>query len=219
MNFLSHYYISGKPNNPYYTLGLILPDFARQYVKTFFTDKPFDKPEFEQLYLGCLQHYSDDKLFHGSKFFEEHTLVCTQIVTDAGFDKHIQRKWFLGHVFFELYLDRILVNHIPGLVQAFYKNLSLVEPKIVMEYLALFDCPNPEKLVAIIQNFVKFAYIKNYIDNNLFVYSLSRLMIRVKAGEMNWDDKLIMYNCLMKLENQVLKDKLTTLYLLKNVFK
>lgn len=219
MNYLSHFYISSKPDNYYYNLGLILPDISRGYVKTFKHEPILNDEELYWLQQGCLQHYTDDKTFHASEFFKQGSEICTQLVNNAGFSSEINRKWFLGHVLFELYVDRALVMHINKLATTFYNNLQQIDYTKLHRFLTLHQCTDAERVTTAVKNFTQAAYIKNYTDNNLFVYSLTRIMMRAKAGAFNASDKLILLDCVNQLENLILKDKLSLLYLLNNTFK
>lgn len=219
MNYLSHFYISNKTGNYYYNLGLILPDISRGYVKTFKHETPLNHEELHWLQQGCLQHYKDDKTFHASPFFKHGIEICTLLVNNAGFSSKINRKWFLGHILFELFIDRVLVKHINGLTTTFYHNLQQIDYKQLNGFLNLHHCTNTAQVTTSVKNFTQAAYIRNYPDNNLFVYSLTNIMMRAKAGEFNLSDKLILSDCVNQLENLILKDKLSLLYLLHNTFK
>lgn len=219
MNYLSHFYISNKPGNSYYNLGLILPDISRGFVKSFKSEPTFTHESFIWLQQGCLQHYADDKTFHASNFFKNGSELCTKLVNKAGFSNAINRKWFLGHVLFELFVDRVLVRHVNNVADEFYKNLQEIDYNLLHQFLTLHQCTDATRVTTAVKNFTQAKYIKNYTDNNLFVYSLTRIMMRAKAGAFNTSDKLILLDCVTKLENLILKDKLSLLYLLNNTFK
>lgn len=191
---------------------------ARGFVKSFAPPKNFKNQNLHQLWLGCLQHYNDDKIFHASEFFNFGSDACIKIINEAGFQEHVQRKWFLGHVMFEIFLDRLLVQHTTSLTNNFYKDLVSINTNDLVEFCTLFEANNIETLMNQLNYFINAAYIKNYANNNLFVYSLVRIMQRAKAAELTWNDRLLLNDCLLKLDREVLKDKLLTLYLLKQVF-
>lgn len=191
----------------------------RGFVKHFkVTEKNFLFPEHKLLFDGCQQHYHDDKIFHQSWFFNYGNSVFTELVKQINFEGNINRKWFLGHVFFELYVDRFLVLHLPKLVNKFYNDLLAVDVEILKSFLTCFNCIDVEASTKIFLNFSKVQYIKNYPDNNLFIYSLSRIMMRAKAGNFTLSDNLFLYDTLHKIDNLILKDKLRLLYLLHQTF-
>jgi len=217
LNYLSHYYVSHIPGNVYYNLGLILPDLTRGFVKNF-KQKDFfpSSAVFKNIYNGCMKHYEDDKKFHQLHFFENGSKECTKLINETFINHPLNRKWFLGHIIFELFIDRILVYHAPGIANKFYSDLEKINYKEVEQFLNLFNCSDTSRMLTIIHNFYRAAYIKNYIDNNLFVFSLNKIMIKAKAGELTQQQKQLLIEVSWQIDNLILKDKLSVFYLLNS---
>ncbi|MDP1727761.1 MAG: hypothetical protein Q8M15_13330 [Bacteroidota bacterium] len=219
MNYLSHFYIHQKANAPYFNTGLILPDLARGFVKSF-KPRMFEKSEeMESLYQGCMQHYEADKIFHSSEFFNWGTQICIEELKQAKFQSAVERRWFIGHVMFEMFLDRVLVNHKKQVSHDFYDSLQLVNDQILNDFLKMNHARESEKLLHYFNHFRRVRYIINYSDNNLFVFSLSRVLVRAGLEGLSFYDKLILEESMSKLENGVFKDIYSLLLRLKQVFK
>ncbi len=219
MNYLSHFYVHQELGLPYYNLGLILPDLGRGFVKTFKNCPVTNDIDFEQMLTGCLQHYEADKVFHASAFFEWGSDICIEALKAAQFEEEVDRRWFIGHVLFEMLVDRILVRHKPSVILDFYNNLLLADPQKVLNFFNLNQAKESERFLQNFVHFRKVQYIKNYPDNNLFVYSLSRVLMRAHLPPLSIGDRLVMQQCLLELENSEFK-RVDELFLkLKSVFE
>ncbi len=219
LNYLSHFYIHQLGENPQYTSGLIFPDLARGFVK-----KPGILPLPSYLHLedfakGCQQHYAADKIFHASDFFHWGTHQCTQIVKSAQFESDVQRRWFIGHILFELLLDRILVRHRPKVASDFYENLLKLDHLHLEEFISLHEHKEKDRFLRFFEHFRIASYIKNYPDNNLFAFSLSRIIMKAGLPQLTLIDKLVLQECVLELENSAFKNVQGILQELKEVFK
>ncbi|MBC7383553.1 MAG: hypothetical protein H7296_11290 [Bacteroidia bacterium] len=219
MNYLSHFYIHQKPNDPYFNAGLILPDLGRSFVKTFkeVLINPADL-NLCAISNGCLQHYEADKLFHGSEFFKWGTLICTEELKDLHFNNVVEKRWFIGHILFEMLLDRLLVRHQPQVLTDFYDQIQLADLNQIKEFFILSKVNRKEKLLQYFNHFRKVQYIRSYIDTNLFVYSLSRVLIRAGLPALTFSDRAILEECVKRMENDIFKDAYHVLLRLKKVF-
>ncbi len=218
MNYLSHFYVHERPGNAYFNTGLVLPDLARSYVKRFSNATVYDDPQHVELQLGCMQHYADDKAFHSSSFFEEGTAACIAEIKETLFDGVMERRWFIGHILFEMLLDRLLVRHQPAVANRFYDQLDQTGTEKLHEFLKLNEATKSEKLMENFGHFRRARYIRNYTDNNLFVYSLSRVLLRARLPELSAINRGILEDCITKLEAGPFKEAYSVLLAMKNVF-
>ncbi len=202
-----------------YSTGLVLPDLARGFVKLPGKLKDFDYGDFEPLATGCQQHYAADKIFHASAFFEWGTHVCTEAVKQTPFESKVERRWFIGHILFELLLDRILMRHKPSVANDFYSQLNALDQTKLLQFISLHEHNNKDNFLKFYAHFRKVAYIKNYTDNNLFAYSLSRIILKVGLPALTLSDKIILQECFCGLENNEFKNAQQILTELKEVFK
>jgi hypothetical protein len=218
LNYLSHFYIDQKPGNHYYNVGLFLPDFARNHVTSFSKSALFDKEEHSQIHAGCMAHYAADKKFHSSDFFEHYNESFRNHLKAAPFSDSFQRRWFLAHILFEMMIDRLLVKHINGLCKNYYHSLDKIEPIVLGEFLQLNQAKNPDELLRNFNHFRNAKYIFQYIDNNTLVYSLSRVLQYVGVSVMSIEDKLVLRQCIIELEESIFKNALQIITEVKSIF-
>ena len=218
MNYLSHFYVHQKDEDPMYSLGLIFPDISRGFVKVPGKLNKDEYLSFIPLAQGCLQHYMADKQFHSSHFFKWGSQVCTEILKDAPFEGEVNRRWFMGHVLFEMLLDRIIVNHQPMVAEHFYQELSAISLARLKDFVILHPHQDIEKFLHIFHHFRSAAYIKNYPDNNIFAFSLSRIMKKAGLPELSLSNKIVLQECVWELENNDFKNVQSVLFQLKEVF-
>ncbi|MCX6187043.1 MAG: hypothetical protein NTU43_08620, partial [Bacteroidetes bacterium] len=77
---------------------------------------------------------------------------------------------------------------------------------------------NPDELLRNFNHFRNAKYIFQYIDNNTFVYSLSRVLQYAGVGIMSVEDKLILRQCIIDLEEGVFKNALQIITEVKSIF-
>lgn len=220
MNYLSHYYIyQDNKSNPLYTLGLVFPDLSRGFVSAAGKkDLPLH-PHLDPLVLGCRKHYEADKIFHACTFFEEGSHLCVEVLKKARFETEVPRRWFIGHILFELLLDRILVRHQPQVCIDFYNDLNALNREDLKEFIGLHAHKDQERFLKFFEHFCKAAYIRNYPDNNLFAFSLSRIILKAGLPALSLTDKIVLQECVWELEETRFKESQGVLFELKEVFK
>jgi hypothetical protein len=222
VNYLCHFFIDeDAAKSPAFHLGLILPDISRGLVSGLgrhpeaWGDSQFNK----DLNKGCAFHLAADKRFHQSAFFEHGSSYCLQKVKEIPFSQELNRKWFIGHILFEMLMDRLLVQHMPILVSRFYNNLNLIDAADLREFMNIHHCKDTQRFLRNFEHFRQAAYIANYPDNNLFAYSLSRVMMRVGLPGLNFEDKQILITGIRELEEGVFANRQALFYELKKVFE
>jgi hypothetical protein len=219
LNYLSHYYVHQNENSPLYSLGLVFPDLSRGFV-THPGKLPIDNyGSLSMLALGCQQHFQADKIFHGSEFFKWGTEICIEILKKAKFQDQVERRWFIGHVLFEMLLDRILIRHKSQVGKDFYHDLNSVDVQNILAFIQLHSNKEPERFIRFFEHFRKAAYIRNYPDNNLFAFSLSRIMMKAGLPELSLSNKIVVQECVWELEENAFKNAQSILFELKEVFK
>ncbi len=200
MNYLSHFVIDHIEGDHEYNTGLVLPDFCKKWIKNFHKTEELSSQQ-QRLLAGAMQHYQSDKAFHTSIFFQRYSKIFTDLFAHSSLSNAVQRKWFLAHVAFELMIDRMIVKHYPGFVKSFYDALTLVKDDVLMEFLENQGMKNIDEFFTFFNHFRDVKYIYYYTDNNKFVYSLNRIMMRVGLPEMNDADKQILTDILLNIEN------------------
>ncbi len=216
MNYLCHYFVDANPSeSPEYHLGLVLPDLARGQIKGL------NKADFKKdnLLRGCYKHLQADKRFHHSHFFEVGSKQCIEFIKKLPFTNTIERKWFIGHVLFEMLLDRLLVQHFNDVAPSFYTQLKTIDEQLLNNFLVEFNCPDIARFMKGFNHFRTAAYIANYPDNNLFAYSLSRVMKRVGLPELSFSDKVVLMEGIEEIENTMFVNRQKLFLELKNIFE
>ncbi len=188
MNFLSHYHFY-KSDDPYYNVGLVLPDLARNLLKTHLKhDELYTLKEHQSLKDGSLVHIKADKIFHQSAFFAS----CERHISSL-LDHKAQwpRKWFFNHLLLEIGLDRVLMEHHRTLCDSFYKELEQADLKTITSFLKLGSDAHSAQFASGYERFVSFRFIFDYEHNEKIFLALSRVYSRIGI-QYDWtrDDQL-----------------------------
>lgn len=212
LNFLAHYYI-GLPHRQqhdaaHHTLGLILPDLVRNANKqarlssTSFLLPTQSTAAIAALHAGVGLHQKTDTIFHSAPFFAIATHQCKILLNEQPFSQ-IKRLSFLGHVAFELMLDRILMKEQPQLTNEFYKHLSQVDNVSIAYYLKinLLDEYN-QSFLTFLATFLEHQYLSSYTDDQQIAYALCRIYQR-GTGVNVMDERLVLANAIPRLERYV----------------
>lgn len=206
MNYFSHFFVDGIENQHEYNTGLLLPDITRGKVKSFRQQLVFTSSKSQQFFEGCTAHYLADKKFHASSFFNNILQESTQIINQAKFSPDLNRKWFLAHITAELMLDRILVKTHPEMLDKFYQSLTSITDADLEMYLKLYGMTDTESFFEFFNHFRKVQYIYYYTDNNKFVYSLNRIMIRAGVSAISDFNQQVLQHAILLLEEKLTAD-------------
>lgn len=202
MNYFSHFFVDHRPGRHEFNTGLLLPDVTRKTVKRF-TERPSYNNLHREFLAGCLTHYEADKAFHTSSFFTALLARSSGMINAAGFSGAVQRKWFLAHILAELMIDRVLVKERPRELDAFYRSLDLADREALASFLELNGLEDKDTFFGFFDHFRKVQYIYYYADNNKFVYSLNRIMMRAGVGEMSGEDQAVLKDVVLELESSL----------------
>lgn len=221
MNYLSHYIIDHQNNNSYYNTALILPDFCKRWIKNFHSPPPSNSFSDNQLSLlaGCLQHYKSDKRFHGSSFFQKYESLISDAFKKETFSIHFTRKWFVAHVLTELLIDRVFVKQLSFYVDEFYNSLNSINDTVLDSFLMYYGIQDTSEFFKQFNHFRSVKYIYYYADNNKFLYSLNRVMMRVGILELSENDAEKLMAIILHVESVHMADATILLQELKSVFK
>lgn len=206
MNYFSHFFVDGIENQHEYNTGLLLPDITRGKIKSFRHQLVFASSKSQQFFEGCSAHYSADKKFHASSFFNNILHEATQIINEAKFSPGLSRKWFLAHITGELMLDRILVKTHPEMLDKFYHSLTSINDGDLEIYLKLYGMADTDAFFEFFNHFRKVQYIYYYTDNNKFVYSLNRIMIRAGVSAISDFNQQVLQDAILLLEEKLAAD-------------
>lgn len=114
MNYLSHFYFDQLSDDPYYILGIALPDLTKGHNRSWNIHpkpgEPETDPNFKSILKGWERHLEVDRLFHSSGFFAENTELIKNELKNIPFKNKEIRPYVLAHILLELLLDSILIQ-------------------------------------------------------------------------------------------------------------
>ncbi|MFN4914312.1 MAG: hypothetical protein ACK5FT_03230 [Sphingomonadales bacterium] len=186
MNYFAHYYFDHRPGEIHHNLGLLTPDFVRNFLPgkrlqpERFTGHPH--PETEALHRGTMKHVALDKRFHQSAFFKDITPKIGTLIKPIFQEYGIPRAWFAAHLIAELMIDRILIKQEPDLIARFYAELEQTQAEIIDAYLLSLDIDTTEEFKKRLQRFCELRYLMQYVHNPAFAFSLSRIYMYARVS-------------------------------------
>jgi hypothetical protein len=219
LNYFSHFFVDGIENQHEYNTGLLLPDITRGKIKSFRNQLAFSSNISQQFFDGCSAHYSADNKFHASFFFNSILQEVNHIINKAKFSPDINRKWFLAHITTELMLDRILVKTHPDMLDKFYHSLNSINDADLEIYLKLYGMIDTNSFFEFFNHFRKVQYIYYYTDNNKFVYSLNKIMIRAGVSAISDFNQHVLHDAIILLEEKLIGDTFGLIEQLKQSIK
>lgn len=205
MNFLSHYYFVQSINNPYYTIGAILPDLFRNhhYNWKFRPEKENllfnDNSDINLLFEGWKHHVQVDAIFHNSVPFKIHSSQLRQELATV-FTDLPKRPFFLAHVAYELILDSLLIRNNIVDTNQFYRNLDACEPKILDGFMHKLGIMETNGFYRFLNNFIESRYLETYNKPVSLVHALDRIGRRVWVEEFSTKET---ETALIVLENAI----------------
>lgn len=197
MNFLSHYYLGRHKEDPHFTLGLVLPDLARNNDKALrFRDGVLEAAStsnaMKHLHEGVQFHHLTDHLFHNSPYFEEKSQELKAILLKYPFQSLKKHYHFLAHIALELMLDRMLLKEDPQLCDQFYISLENVKDNAIVDYFG--HTGYADKAAAFIDFlylFNKNKYIQHYVKTESMAFALGRIYHRATGLDIHEDKALL----------------------------
>lgn len=190
MNFLSHFYFTQHQNDPYFSMGSILPDLLRNYdgswkIKPEKETGRFSKnPHFASLLKGWILHIHVDNRFHSSSYFlQESSDLRKKLVTV--FTRLPIRPFFLAHVGYELVLDSLLIQNKLVNTDDFYREIGACDPTIIQDFLINARVKDPSGFLNFLDSFIESRYLTSYSESKNIVYALDRIGRRVWREKFN----------------------------------
>lgn len=186
MNFLSHYYFDKKePNNGLYHLGLMFPDFLKQFTLQRF--KPINKLDKHPLFQGALKHVERDEHFHSHPFFDK---MCKDIAAliDQTEAKSIPKTWFLAHILLEMGIDRIIMEENIKELDTFYAELSSVTKNDIDRYFNHNNLAQTDVFYTKLSKFNESKWLYQYLEDEKLPISLNHVYFRIGLGD-KWNSK------------------------------
>lgn len=168
MNFLAHYLIAQPTTDDDFLIGALLPDMARQAGIQITGSKMKDVHGqlFSGMKSGMELHWMADKKFHQSSLFNL-GVALWKVHLEKRFPG-VERKFFLFHLFFEMWLDRILLAREPSQGLEMYDNLALADVETLTHFSTQHLGDVNQQVVKTYKGFVNRKFILDYQNEVLF---------------------------------------------------
>ena len=209
MNFLSHFYFDAQTDDPWLVFGIALPDLADGFNKNYKMEVMnhatglLDR-ESASVKRGVERHYEVDKIFHNGKHFQEATGFIKQVLKNADLQSIEKHVYFLGHIYYEMMLDRILIELYPNLPVNYYRLLENISQSAMKGYFQHIELEHRfEELFARFRGFLNHKYLLRYSGNEPLVFALCRVYRRVSAVEVAYSDQLKLQHSIEEVEQYV----------------
>jgi hypothetical protein len=194
MHFLSHYYADRQTATPNFTAAVILPDvmggFTRIYNSVLLKQTPPLGNGVEQVQKGVMRHFEGDKLFHGSKVFEETCHWATLEFVKAGADRSKYRLSVCGHLITEMLLDRHIILNETGIVDEFYEMLNQADNEAFIAWFGHYGLEaEKQKFLAKFQGFRERKFLYYFNDTGKIMYGLTRVYQMATGKEIEEADQ------------------------------
>jgi len=221
MNYFSHFVFDHHPQNHEYNTGLLLPDITRKSIKKFYRTGPaIDISDHHVQFMeGCLAHYESDKKFHRSNFFEKYYHLLNHQISNSSSLINVERKWFISHIIIELMIDRMIVNYQRELLDSFYDSLLNVNENSLRSFLKFYGMKDIDDFFVFFDHFRNAQYIYHYTDNNKFMYSLNRIMLRAKVKPLSENDTETILQIILNFEQTYFNDPIILLNEIRSILK
>ena len=192
MNFLSHYFRI-KDNNPHYKIGAAIPDiypkFSFYYNKYLAKENIEEDPNqtFQCISNGILKHYEDDVIFHQREEFKAFLNEMIAFMQNHPHLKDIQRKNFLAHIFYEIWLDHLVIVYNPGIEHEFYNDLNLIKINTIETFVEkkIHDKEANQLFLKQFSSFTKHEYMRFYSEREILIKALNQVTGKISKWEKN----------------------------------
>lgn len=184
MNFLAHYYFEGKKDDPYFNLGLVLPDLMGMVRRGWKVGKqnlkPFADGDHQSLAKGIHHHLTMDEWFHETAFFYQGQAHVKAALQKAGVAYPPYRLSFLSHIGLELMMDRLLVKHYPEQIRRFYAELSTIRLSQLKRFYLKSGLPFEAGFPRFFKGFLEKQYAFQYAQPDAFIRAIDHISARVR---------------------------------------
>ncbi len=170
MNYLSHFVfnhdICGRPAEPYFALGCVLPDLWLRYSRVHRIRWPAvraaepTEARDAELRAGLLNHVEVDQRFHALPVFHEWQRRVKSAVERDGQPPALVD--FVAHAALELALDHRLLHADPALIERFYGLLEICDTDDVAARVGRLGRVRTDGLADVIRAFFARRFLRHY---------------------------------------------------------
>ncbi|MFK7970650.1 MAG: hypothetical protein AB8F95_09790 [Bacteroidia bacterium] len=192
MNFLAHYYLDNQSKDSLFVIGLVTPDLVSLYSRDVrFRERDINlalqgktlSVEQYSLLKGVKRHFEADGIFHDSPFFKKESSRIARNLRETFPQYDVARSFFVGHVLFELCIDRILMKLHPGLVDRFYEHFRHYNLEALTGLTASLAGQPLPGYRDFLKRFLEHPYLPRYKDPEYIVRVLKRILMMVGIPE------------------------------------
>lgn len=168
MNFLAHFLLARPNDDDDFLIGSLLPDLARRAGIQMAGNKLklVEGQLFSGLKTGIEFHWFADKKFHNSNLFNL-GVALWKVHLEKKFPG-VERKFFLFHLLFEMWLDRLLLSRTPHSGHDMYDVLSLADVDTLELFAVQHLGDRNKQILKTFQGFVGRKFILDYQDEDQF---------------------------------------------------
>lgn len=212
MNFIAHYYFEENNVNPYFNLGLVMPDLVRIFLKGKHIfpsriDSSTLSDNINQINEGSKIHMEQDKVFHNSTYFHKMMDFSKSSFKNNGVNELIPKSWFLAHIALELILDRHLIKNLDGIVEEFYSSIEATDRVDIKLFLEIHAVENIPKFMEKWDLFISERYLFKYVLDDQLVFALNKVYQRAGIiGDWNPDQKAALVRCFNDIERETARN-------------
>lgn len=192
MNFLTHYYCDRKKEDPFYNLGLAIPDLMSMYKRGWKINSKFNKQTLSGDSLsiadGISQHLLADQYFHQSEFFLRNTNWIKQLMLDNNVNYRGTHYLFLSHLLLEICIDRVIVKNLPQVVADFYADMTSIPQHLVNDFFKEIEVGIPEGFFIFYERFIRDKFLYAYDDIEKIIFMYNRILTRVNMTVIDPDE-------------------------------
>ncbi len=214
MNYLSHYYFDQQNADPYYILGIALPDLVKNNNRRWNVHphkheaKFAENPVFTSIYNGWKRHLTVDHYFHEAPYFLEKSHLITERMRGIPFENKMVKPFMIGHVGLEIMLDTLLLINQKIKGNGFYDSLEKCDIKHIIKFLELNEIQNAQEFELFYERFCSSKYLLSYQSNESIVYALNRIQYRLSRQFFTESDVRLMHTNIAELMDIVEQDYL-----------
>lgn len=208
MNFLAHYFFDRIQKKPAYSLGLLMPDFLRNFIpkgSRAIHTLPINASNLPEavsdIISGAEKHHQSDKFFHNCKPFVQ---LNEQIINNLRNSKlGFHRDWFLAHIYVELMLDRIILQKHPFLSGDLYEDLTNIPRHHIEYYLRNSGIEDTMSFFSGFNRFLDARYLDTYTDADSIAYAMSRIALKMNIDLSENGQKIFLRDMAIEMEPQI----------------
>ncbi|MFH1920295.1 MAG: hypothetical protein ABIP48_10475 [Planctomycetota bacterium] len=189
MNYFAHAY--PFLDDPYFAAGTGVPDWLTVAdrpvrVRLKHAEPLVDDPDppTASVARGIIQHIRDDARFHATRAFTELSLELSGLVRGLLVEESGFRPPFLGHLLVEVLLDASLIAEDPARLEAYYRTIESVDPRLVEDAVNRMAPRPTTRLALMISRFCEARILWDYLEDVKLLKRLDQVMRRAKLASL-----------------------------------